>query len=221
MALKLKKFDRLVIAGDSITDVGRAQPVGEGLFNSLGNGYPALVDAFLCSSCPELMIRVTNMGTSGNTSRDLLARWEKDVLQLNPAFIVLMIGVNDVWRQFDSPQMTDWHVLPEEYEANLRKMLDSGIAAVGKEHFILMTPYYMEPNRNDPMRSTMDKYGEICHKLAGEYQISLVDTQAEFDRLFQSIHPNRIAWDRVHPNLPGHLLLAKALLREIGLDLSR
>lgn len=219
--MRLKKFDRLVIAGDSITDVGRARPAGEGLGDALGHGYPALVDALLCSYYPELMIRVTNMGIGGNTSRDLLDRWDEDVLQRKPDFILTMIGVNDVWRQFDLPQMPETHVLLDEYESNLRKMLESGIAAVGKDSFVLMTPHYLEPNRKDPMRATMDKYGEVCRKLADEYGVSLADTQSEFDRLFESVHPNRIAWDRVHPNLPGHMLIARTFLRTIGFDFSR
>ena len=31
--------DRIVFAGDSVTDMGSVNPVGEGLFDSLGNGY--------------------------------------------------------------------------------------------------------------------------------------------------------------------------------------
>ena len=34
-----ENYDRIVFAGDSVTDMGSAQPVGEGLFDNVGRGY--------------------------------------------------------------------------------------------------------------------------------------------------------------------------------------
>ena len=62
-----------------------------------------MVDALLGAVYPERMIRVINMGVSGNTTRDLKARWQTDVLDLKPDWLSIMIGANDVWRQYDSP----------------------------------------------------------------------------------------------------------------------
>ena len=39
--MKLERHDKLVMIGDSITDCGRARPVGEGGFDALGHGYVA------------------------------------------------------------------------------------------------------------------------------------------------------------------------------------
>lgn len=36
-----ENMDRIIFAGDSVTDMGSAQPVGEGLFDNMGHGYPA------------------------------------------------------------------------------------------------------------------------------------------------------------------------------------
>jgi len=101
--MRLTKNQKLLFIGDSITDCGRTQPVGEGLFEALGRGYVAQVDALLGATYPQLGIRVVNMGTSGHTVRDLAARWERDVLAQRPDWLAVMIGINDVWRQFDSP----------------------------------------------------------------------------------------------------------------------
>ena len=57
---------RLIMIGDSITDSQRL-PEGEGLFEGIGRGYVAYVDALLGSTYPAHAIRVTNMGISGNT----------------------------------------------------------------------------------------------------------------------------------------------------------
>jgi len=87
---------KIVFIGDSITDCGRTRPVGEGLFNALGNGYVSFIDAFLGATKPELRLRVVNMGCGGNTVRDLEGRWKADVLDLKPQYVSCMIGINDV-----------------------------------------------------------------------------------------------------------------------------
>ena len=115
--------------GDSITDVGRARPIGEGRADdALGRGYVMMVDALLGAVYPERLIRVINMGVSGNTTRDLKARWQKDVLDLKPDWLSIMIGANDVWRQYDSPKQTEGHVLIDEYERNLSELVSSTAA---------------------------------------------------------------------------------------------
>ena len=38
-----ENMDRVVFAGDSVTDMGSAQPVGEGLFDNMGHGYPRVI----------------------------------------------------------------------------------------------------------------------------------------------------------------------------------
>ena len=65
-------MDRIVFAGDSVTDMESAQPVGEGLFENVGKSYVRIVENMLAAFYPEIYIRVTNSGIGGNTSRDLL-----------------------------------------------------------------------------------------------------------------------------------------------------
>ncbi len=208
--------DRIVFAGDSVTDMRSTNPVGEGLGDALGFGYVRMVENLLSSVYPERMTRVTNAGISGNTSRNLLDRWERDVLNLHPQWVSICIGINDVWRQFDMPNIPDGAVLPEEYERNLEQMLDSLTGRV--KGVFLMTPYYMEPLKNDPMRARMDEYGAICKKLAEKYGCYFIDTQALFDDYFRFRHSAYIAWDRVHPNQIGATLMARAFLKTAGFD---
>ena len=80
---------------------------------------------------------------------------------------------------------------------------------------VLMTPYFIEPNRADPMRAMMDRYGEVVRQLAGQYQAILVDTQAAFGCVLTEVHPVALASDRVHPNLAGHMILARAFLKAL------
>jgi lysophospholipase L1-like esterase len=217
--MKLDRNDRLVMIGDSITDCGRGRPIGEGSSDGLGRGYVSLVEAFLTSAYPELNIRVTNTGISGNTVRDLQQRWQTDVLELKPQWVSVMIGTNDVWRQFDRPTMPEIHVLPEEYEETLERLVAQTAPRV--KGIVLMTPFYLEPNKSDAMRARMDQYGGIVKRVAERNGTLFVDTQAAFDRVLEHVYPAVLAWDRVHPSAAGHMVLARAFLDAIGYEYKR
>jgi lysophospholipase L1-like esterase len=215
--MKLQNGQRLVTIGDSITDCDRARPIADGLFDPLGRGYVTQVNALLGATYPDRLIRITNVGTSGNTVRDLAGRWETDVLDLKPDWVTCMIGTNDVWRQFDSPLATEHHVLPDEYETTYARLIETTLPKL-KGGMVLMTPFFAEPNPQDAMRRRMDEYGGIVKKLGERFKLAVVDTQAAFDVYLQNKHSCFVAWDRVHPNQVGHMILAKALLKAFDFD---
>ncbi|MCA1595405.1 MAG: SGNH/GDSL hydrolase family protein [Chloroflexi bacterium] len=208
--MKIAGGSKLVFIGDSITDAGRGQPAGEGLGDALGRGYVAQVDALLGAAHPELGIRVVNQGNSGNTVRDLEARWQTAVVDRSPQWLSIMIGINDVWRQFDSPRQTEGHVYLEEYEKTLEELVSTSRAAL--QGLVMMSPFYIEPNPGDAMRAQMDRYGQAVRRVAGTHDAIFVDTQAAFDRVLQHSYPAALAWDRVHPGQTGHMVIARAFL---------
>lgn len=210
---------RLVMIGDSVTDCNRARPVGEGLFDGIGRGYPMFVDAWLNVAYPELAVRISNVGISGNTVRDLQARWQTDVLDLKPDWVSVMIGVNDVWRQFDLPRQPELAVEPDAYAAGLDDLVRRTLPHV--RGMILMTPCYVEASTADAMRARMDDYGAIVRSIAQRHGTMFVDTQAAFAPVLAHMHSAAIAWDRVHPNHIGHAVLARAFLTAVGFDWSR
>jgi lysophospholipase L1-like esterase len=209
----LEKNSKLVMIGDSVTDFDRARPYGEGLFGGIGKSYVGLVDGLINATYPEKQIRVINMGTSGNTVRDLKARWQTDVLDLKPDWLSIMIGINDVWRQFDTPLITEGHVYIEEYRETLEQLVNE--AKPGLKGLVLMTPYYIEKNPTDAMRAKMDQYGAVVKDIAKKHQAIFVDTQAAFDKILEHYYSAAINWDRIHPNLLGHTVLARAFLNAI------
>ncbi|MDF2985377.1 MAG: family lipase [Eubacterium sp.] len=210
----IENNSKLIMIGDSVTDCERGRPFGEGLFGAVGKGYVGLVSGLLDVTYPEKKIRVVNMGISGNTVVDLCNRWETDVLDLKPDWLSIMIGVNDVWRQFDTPLIREQHVYLEEYSEKLEKLVRKTQPKL--KGLVLMTPYFIESNKNDPMRSTMDNYGEVVKAIASKYNTILVDTQAAFDEVLKHCHPVSITWDRIHPNVSGHMVLARAFLNALG-----
>ena len=210
------KGDTIVFIGDSISDYDRKRPVGEGLFNGWGTSYVANVGALLGCMYPEMRIRVKNVGISGNQVRDLDRRWQTDVLDQKPDWVSVLIGINDVWRQFDSPLQTEEHVPLDEFEQTYEKLIVTTLPHV--KGMILMTPFFMEPNRQDAMRARMDEYGAVVKKLADKHGLVFVDLQTAWDRLFEHMHPCNIAWDRIHPNQTGHMYIAKQFLAAVGAD---
>ena len=205
--------------GDSITDCGRTQPVAEGLFDPLGRGYVTIVSALLGAVYPDYRLRVVNVGTSGHNVKNLEERWQRDVVDLKPDWVSVMIGINDVWRQFDLPLMKEAHVSIGEYEKTLDKLVVKTLPLV--KGMVLLTPYYIESNRKDAMRSKMDEYGAVVKKIASKRKTLFVDTQAVFDSFLENFHSAAISWDRVHPNQTGHAVIAKAFLDAIGFEWNR
>ena len=142
--------------------------------------------------------------------------WAEDVLSLKPDWVSVCIGVNDVWRQFDSPAIADAAVMPDEYEKNIEQMIEKVKGKV-KGIFIL-SPYYMEPNREDMMRKRMDEYVDVCKKLAKKHGCIFVDFQKMYENYCKVRHSSYIAWDRVHPNQVGATLMAREFLKHCDFD---
>lgn len=115
--------------------------------------------------------------------------------------------------------MVEEAVLPDEYQQNLEAVIDKAAEFVHRT--ILITPYFMEPNKNDPMRARMDEYGDIVKKLGEKHGLLVIDMQAAFDKLFEHMHPAAIAWDRIHPNAQGSQLMARTILDALEFDWSR
>ncbi len=201
----------ILFVGDSITDADRT-----GATPPYGTGYVALVRNLLLARYPALGLSIVNRGVSGDTTRDLAARWERDVIVLRPDWLVCMIGINDVWRAFGGI-VSEAVPLPE-YTTRLRTLLDRARQTTGAR-LILMTPYMIEPNPAQPMRRQMDIYGAAVGEIAAQYDAVFVDTQAAFDAVLQATPPGAWADDQIHPNGPGHAVIALAFLRAVGFTL--
>ena len=209
--MKLEHGQTILFTGDSITDCGRARPIGEGA--GLGGGYVTAVGRHLADRYAERGIRVLNTGVSGNTVSDLAARWQRDVLDPGPDWLSVLIGINDVWRFADGNL---GGVPVDLYEDTYRTLVRS--ARSGLTGLVLMTPYVIEPDRSDRMRALMDKYGGVVGCLAADFDAVLVDLQAAYDEYILEHPSESLSSDRVHPNPAGHMIIARAFLTSVGFD---
>lgn len=209
----------LVMAGDSVTDCGRryeSEPDGWGSF---GDGYVNLVNAFLCSMYPENEVMVVNRGVNGNTIVDLEKRWDKDILELNPTWVTVLIGINDVWGHF-SGQLEHRRTVDEAtyrrlYESIVKRTIDK------VNGMIILSPFMMEKNKNDEMRQMVETYAWIAREIAEKYGLIYVDLQKRMDKFLESLSSYHISQDRVHPDIKGHMIIAKTIMDAAGADWTR
>ncbi|HRE48973.1 MAG TPA: SGNH/GDSL hydrolase family protein [Aggregatilineales bacterium] len=212
MPLLFEPNKKLLFKGDSITDAGRrdvAIPYGSGYVNTVRN--------FLIARYPTLNLAMVNRGINGNTVRDLSSRWETDAIQERPHYLSVCVGINDVWRQFSGDKATA--VPLEDYQTTLRRLLkravDSGVGTL-----ILMTPFVIEPNKNDPLRKMMDSYGAAVATLATEFKARFINLQAAWDNATKYTVPQVWSADKFHPNAAGAAVIAQAFLRAVGYELA-
>ena len=210
--MKIESKSKLLMIGDSITDADRARPIGEG--GGLGNGYVSQVNALLGATYPDRRIRVLNLGIGGNTVLDLKSRWHSDVQDLKPDWLSIMIGINDVWRQFDRPEQPETHIDLAMYEKELEALVAQTKPLL--KGLVLMTPFYIEPSAEEPLRARMDLYGAVVKKLAAKHDAIFVDVQAAFNHVLEHGHSSALAWDRIHPGSVGHMVIARAFLQGVG-----
>jgi lysophospholipase L1-like esterase len=206
----LRDGQRVVFIGDSITDCGRRDE-----YAPYGNGYMSLVRALVSARHPETLLDWTNVGISGDTVRNLAQRWDVDAIAARPDWLSVMIGINDVWRAFDG--RPEDAVPSGEYESTLRLLLRRAVEATGCR-LILADPYLIQPDRSDPWRAESDRYVAVMAALAAEFGAVHVATQAAFDQVMAVSEPLSWAADRVHPDLPGHAVIADAFLAALEAD---
>ena len=144
--------------------------------------------------------------------RHLAARRDRDVMIERQVWLSIKIGINDLWRAFG----TNAHeaVPIDEYEATYRRLLQRAVDEMGCG-LIVAEPYIIEPDQSDPMRTQMDAFGQVARRLADEFGAVNVRTQEAFDAALTATSPSDWADDRVHPNLPGHAVIALAFLKAL------
>lgn len=204
----LKKDSTLLFQGDSITDCGRIYDDP----TNLGLGYPKMIAEYLKTFYSSLNITVLNRGISGNRVVDLQGRWDKDCLDLNPDFVSIMIGVNDMWRRFDSNDPTSAKDYYDRYHDILLqiKTKNPNCEILLIEPFLLMT-------REDfiDWHFDLDEKIEMVRKLSREFKTKYLALDGIFAELSTDIDPSYWSQDGVHPTDEGHSLISRKWIEKV------
>lgn len=197
--------NKIIFIGDSITEWGR-----EGDPEDIGTGYVRLIHDYLVTSYPERRFTVLNRGIGGNRITDLANRWERDVLDENPSYVSISIGINDVWRQVDHPDMEQ--VYPEQFEEIYNDLLTQ-LKDKTKAVIILMEPTIIEEDADSEGNQKLLTYSNIVKKLADKYEAIYVPTHEAFIQYLQASSGYQLTIDGVHTNSAGNTLMAKTWIQ--------
>jgi lysophospholipase L1-like esterase len=200
----LQADDHILFYGDSITDAGRnAEQNSNG---GLGAGYAALVAAQLAARFPELNLRFTNRGLSGNRVYDLESRLRDDVISQQPSLVSILIGINDTWRRYDSNTMSPLDEFEASYARIAQRLHESGTSRL-----IICEPFLLPvPDDRIAWREDLDPRIAACRRIARQHG----GLYLPLDGLFAAAACRQTLdyWlpDGVHPSLAGHAFIADA-----------
>lgn len=207
--------DTVLFQGDSITDAGRERD-GAGRANDqaeLGRGYAWLAAASLLVSRPNDDLRIYNRGVAGDRVRQLIERFDRDALDLQPNVISLLIGVNDIWHARNSASTAT----AKDYERELNGLLERTRDALPDVRLVICEPFLLPCGHVDETWfPEFDRYRAAARRIAEQSSAVFVPFHEMFERATTLAPPEHWAKDGIHPNAPGAALMSQEWLRVVS-----
>lgn len=208
--VSVKKGDRLVILGDSITEQKR---------------YSLMMEAYLTACHPELGVEVRQYGWSGEQIPGLLARLKSDVLRFQPTLATTCYGMNDFQYVPTNPEVT------ANYKKNLetlnQRLGEAGCRVViGAAGIITTTPHWVQQATASPheLNLALAGFRNTALAVARAEQTGFADvygTMLEANTVARTAHGDGFLLagdDGVHPDWAGHVTMAHAFLTALHCD---
>ena len=206
----LKVGDKLAICGDSITEQKM---------------YSRLMETYLTVCVPELNISARQYGWSGETADGFLGRMKNDCLRFKPTVATTCYGMNDYrYRPYDEANGKRYR---EKYTAVVKSFKDAGVRVVlGSPGCVGKVASWVKTASGtlDEHNQCLCKFRNIDVEIAKAEDLRFADV---FWPLFtgsfaakQKYGPeyNLSGRDGVHPGWAGHLVMAYAYLKAMGLN---
>lgn len=196
----------ILFQGDSITDCTypRQYPT------ELGNGYVTMTAGRITLDYPG-KYQCFNRGVSGNRSIDMYARIKKDVLNLKPDILTVLIGVNDVWHEFESEN----GVSAPKYEMLLKLFLEEVRQELPECKIFLLEPFVLRGTANEAVfeafRAEVLLRAAACKRVAEAFGLPFIPLQDKISALAAVTGNSYVLHDGVHPTAAGHCLIADTL----------
>jgi lysophospholipase L1-like esterase len=208
----LKPGQTWVLLGDSITE----DPAG----------YASICSRLIEDQYPELELRIINAGVSGNKARDMVARFERDVLSCNPDWVSISVGVNDVMHGFydferDRPLSAYDPALGEElseYKDDLEWMADE-LESRGI-NYLLISPTMIGEKRDSDENLFLTGYVHAMKEVAEKRNVLYCPmNEAMWEGFLEARRSDphsQITSDGVHMTTRGAKMMAATLLVTMG-----
>jgi lysophospholipase L1-like esterase len=198
--LPVKEGQKIAFLGDSITQQGQGSALGY---------CQMVISGLKANGVNAVMVPA---GISGHTSKDMLARVARDVINKNPDWMTLSCGVNDVWHGASG-------VALDKYKENITAIVDK-VTAAGIKVMILTSTMIGEdqPNGNN---QKLVAYNDFLRGLAADRKLLLGDLNADMQQTLKDFGPhqgNLLTVDGVHMNGYGNVMMASGVLKGFGLN---
>ena len=195
----------ILFQGDSITDCTypRQYPT------ELGNGYVTMTAGKITLDYPG-KYQCFNRGVSGNRSVDMYARIKRDVINLKPDILTVLIGVNDVWRELSQDGIS-----ASKYEMILKLFLKEVLEELPDCKIFLMEPFVLPgiatQEHLEYFNTEVGLRAEACKRAAEEFGLSFIPLQEKMTALAAITENSYVLHDGVHPMPAGHELISREL----------
>ena len=189
----MKKI-KLLFQGDSITDAGRVRDD----FHNLGNGYPKYAAEYIREKYPDIDFEFIDLGISGNQTKDLVERIQRDFIDIQPDIVSILIGINDVWHHAADKNWIPNEIFEERYRIILKSIKEKTNAKI-----MMMEPFLIPVEDKLFFREDLAPKIEIIRKLAREYADAYLPTDGLLQSAFIGDEPTSYAADGVHPTAKG------------------
>ena len=198
----------ILFQGDSITDAGRN-------FQDdayMGYGYATMTAGKIAVDYPG-QYNVVNKGISGNRIVDVYARMKKDILNLNPSFMTILIGINDVWHEIGEKNGVDAVKFERVYDWLITELKEAkpDLQILILEPFVLKGPAtehaWEEFWSETLLRSAAFK------RLASKHGLVFIPLQRKLEQLAAATSTTYVLGDGVHPTYAGHELISREVYK--------
>ena len=197
---------KFLFQGDSITDADRNRDDE----NNYGYGYPNLFAAEVGKAFPGEYYFI-NEGISGNRIVDLYARIKSDIINHQPDYMSILIGVNDVWHEINDKD----GVAPEKFEKIYTMLIEEIKDVLPDIKIIILEPFVLPGTGTsyawDTFRSTLELNAQAAKRIADKFNLKFVSLQDKFDAACEKAQPSYWLRDGVHPTAAGHAIIKDEL----------
>ena len=207
--VQLDEGAAILFQGDSITDAGRDRKaqIHANHSRALGTGYPMLLGCELLRDHPKMGLQVYNRGISGNKVPDLDKRWQEDCLDLKPALVSILVGVNDIWHKLNGR----YDGTVDDYHKGFAALLSRTRQALPDVVIVVCEPFVLRCGAvNDNWFPEFDERRAAAKQVTDGAKAIWVPFQTMFDKAVEAgTNPAHWAQDGVHPTMAGHALMAR------------
>lgn len=204
---------RILFMGDSITDVERNRQND----SYMGAGYATMAAGELAYANPYAY-EFFNRGIGGNRIIDLHARIRCDMINLQPDYISILIGINDVWHEYTGQN----GVSAEKFEILYDMMIQELQRDIPGVKIMILEPFVLpgaktrteedKPGRWEHFSSETPLRAAAAKRIAEKYNLVFVPLQEKFNAVNADAPDGYWLLDGVHPSAAGHTLIKQAWL---------